>query len=790
MIRGNISHYKILEKLGEGGMGTVYKAEDIQLDRIVALKFLPTNVTSLPKKNRFINEAKALATLNHPNVASIYGIEEDGEKSFIVMEFVEGYDLRKLLTSEGSPKLTLEKILNIAIQIVQGLQAAHNKQIVHRDIKPENIIINAEEHVKILDFGLAKMKGKEQLTTIGTTIGTVAYMSPEQSRGEPVDHRTDIWSLGVILYEMISGSRPFMGDYEQAIIYSILNENPEPLKVNHLHIPEKMEKIVFKTLAKKPADRYNNCEELLNDLKSCLLAENQNEISIKELEENSFSIPKRNLYWYLNSIKKQLKISWRIILAIMILISISIYIFYPKLQNNNKYIKKIAVLPFVNMSNAPNDEYFSDGIMEDILTQLVKISDLKVISRTTMMKYKNTTKTLGEIAEELNTDVVLEGSVRRDSSRLRISVQLIDARTDEHIWAETYDKEFDQVFRIQSEIAQKIAVALNSKLSDVEKERFDKIIGTNSEAYNLFLIGRYFDRQGTKEDISKAIDRFKQALSIDSSDARIWCALATAYIRQADKGFLSTKEGYSKARWAAEKALSLDNNLAWGHAVMGLIKAFYDWDMIGAHTEFQKALALEPGNVIVIGNMANLSRALGRIDEAITLFTKLVDIEPINVSGYSNLGFSFEAANRLYEAETSYKKAIELNSQYPGIHTQLGLVYSLQRKTDAAINEIKLETDEGWRIYGLAIAYYEGRHLEEADKSLSELIAKYQDNSAFQIAEVYSFRGEIDLAFEWLEKAYILKDVGLTTMKCDPFLKNIETDPRYVNFLSKMNLPI
>jgi len=795
MIGETILHYKIIEKLGEGGMGVVFKAEDTKLKREVAIKFLPRFIsTNDEERKRFEIEAQAAASLNHPNIAHIYAIEEAEDEMFIVMEFIDGIELKDKINS-GS--ISTHEAINIAKQIAVGLEAAHKKGIVHRDIKSSNIMISNDGKVKITDFGLAKVKGNSQLTKIGSAIGTIAYMSPEQASGKTVDQCTDLWSLGVVFYEMLTGSQPFKGDYEQAIIYSILNEPPEPLRLKRPDIPEKLEQIVSRTLAKKPADRYQNCEQFLKDLQLFTqLAErvSTSDIQIGRKEPDTFANElepsQKRKDEYLKKSVRQLEVPWKSIMVTLVIIAIGIYFFLQTLQPDYTNNKKIAVLPFTNINDDPADEYFSDGIMEDILTQLVKVGSLKVVSRTTMMRYKNSNKTLREISQELNADVVLEGSVRYDSSQVRISVQLIDANTDEHLWAETYDKEFNKVFIIQSEIAQKIAAALKTTLSPAEKKQIEKVINSNSNAYNLFLQGRYFYALGNRENVSKAIDKFLEALSIDPNDARIWAALATAYMRQADKGSLTSEEGYNKARWAVNTALSLDNDLAWGHAVLGLILTFYDWDMIAADIEFQKALELEPGNVVIIGNMAHLARVLGRFDEAIALLERAVDLEPISVIGYTNLGHCFMYTNRLEKAVEAYASAIELNPQYPAAHTFLGLVYLLQGKIEMAIREIEEESDEGWRMYGLALAYYGGNLKKQADTTLTYLITNYQNESAFQIAEVYAYSNKVNLAFEWLEKAYTLRDVGLTVMKNDPFLKNIKEDPRYAILMKKMRLPL
>jgi serine/threonine protein kinase/tetratricopeptide (TPR) repeat protein len=802
MIGRSILHYKITEELGYGGMGKIYKAEDTRLERDVAIKFLPHHISIDPDQRiRFQREAKAAASLNHPNIAAIYNFEEVDDLIFMVMEFIDGQDLRKILDDASgmlsTPKLSIEVILRYAIMILQGLEAAHAKGIVHRDIKPENIMVTTEGQVKITDFGLAKMTGSELLTKAGTILGTVAYMSPEQLSNKPIDLRTDIWSWGVMLYEMISGERPFTGHYEQSIIYSIINDSPKPLQSWYPDIPPKLEEVINKTMAKNPDDRYSNCEQLLNDLQTCLSkTEKRNATQTLEgdTEPKIIAITPQKIPGiaggYAKLISTVRKLHWKIAIVILFLAALCIYIILHKSPSEETPGKKIAVLPFININDDPADEYFSDGIMEDILTQLVKIGDLKVISRTTMMSYKNTNKTLREISQELDADIVLEGSVRRDAKQLRISAQLIDASTDEHLWAETYDKELKEVLTIQSEIAQKIAEALHTKLTPAEKDRLMAPATMNVEAYNLILKGSYYLGQGSREDVERAIEQFKQALSLEENNARAWAQLATAYARQADLGAVSTEEGYAKARQAAEKALELDDQLAQGHTIMGWIKRSFDWDWVGAEAECRKALELAPGDVTVIRNMANLEKSLGRFDQAIRLMQKASELDPKKVPIYTSLGLMSMHANRLQEAAAAYQKAIELNPQYPPAHTFLGLVYLLQGKSEEAIAEIQHESDEGWRLYGLAQAFYGAKRMVEADAALNSLVSIYGSESAYQVAAVYAYRGELDSAFEWLEKAYDLRDGGLSELKGDPFMKKIESDQRYLAFLKKMNLPL
>jgi non-specific serine/threonine protein kinase len=444
MIGQTISHYKILEKLGEGGMGVVYKAEDTKLKRAVALKFLPPGLTRDPEaKERFLHEAQAAAALEHQHICNIYEIDESEDQIFIVMSCFEGQTIKEKI---DSGPLKIDEALKIAIQAAEGLQAAHEKEIVHRDIKSANIMVTGKGQTKIMDFGLAKLKGQTKITKEGTTLGTASYMSPEQAQGADVDHRTDIWSLGVVLYEMITGQLPFRGEYEQALVYSIMNEQPEPLTALRTGVPMELERIVNKTLAKDPSERYQHADDLMVDLRN-----------LKKDTKPGMSVPGKKVR--IDTPQKPIK---RLVIGAVVIILVLLvgYWFLSKKQSQppvvvSEDLKSIAVLPFVNMSADKNQEYFCDGMTEDIITKLSQVTDLKVISRTSVMLYKDKKKRIRDIGEELNVAAILEGSVRKGGNRLRITAQLINTKTEAHIWADAFDRDIDikDVFNVQSEVA-------------------------------------------------------------------------------------------------------------------------------------------------------------------------------------------------------------------------------------------------------------------------------------------------------------------------------------------------
>jgi len=561
MIGKTISHYTILEKLGEGGMGVVYKAEDTELKRMVALKFLPLNVASDDElRKRFINEAQTASALNHPNICTIHAVEASDDQPFIAMEFVAGRELKEMVEGYRDAPMPGADVLDYATQIAEGLQAAHKQGIVHRDIKPANIMVTDDGLVKVMDFGLAKKKGQPALTKTGSTLGTVAYMSPEQARNEEVDHRSDIFSFGAVLYELCSGRQPFAGDYEAATLYSVIHEEPEALPDS---IPSDLQSVVLKCLEKEADERYQNVEDMLVDLKALH--------SVQEKMTAVGTGPKTaaaNRYLLYGAVA---------ILAILLILAGRNFF-----TGGSASIDSIAVLPLENLSGETDQDYFAAGMHEALISELSKISALRTISRTSVMQYKETVKTIPEIAEELGVDAVVTGSAFRSGETVRIAVQLMAARPEKHLWAETFDRDLVDVLTLHSEVARQIASKIQIKVTQGEETRLKSAVSINSEAYESYLLGRHYYRLQGASNFKKAVEYFELAVEMDSTFALGYAALARAYYKLGDSNVIAPEDTWPKVRESAAKALALNEGLAEAHSALALVKGEYEWDWVGA----------------------------------------------------------------------------------------------------------------------------------------------------------------------------------------------------------------
>ncbi len=625
MIGKQISHFQILEQIGAGGMGVVYKTKDINLNRIVALKFIPPHLIQREEeKNRFIQEARAASALDHANICTIYEIgQTDDGQLFISMGYYEGETLQNRIKKQT---LTMNQVLDAAIQIASGLREAHAKGIIHRDIKPANIIITTDEKIKIVDFGLAKVAGQSKLTREGTTLGTVAYMSPEQVRGEAVDRRSDIWALGVTLYEMLTGHLPFEGDYEHAVMYSIVHENPQSMRSMRDDISMELENIVNRALAKNPEERYQNIDDLLVELDRAKANMQSADAAVTGAEH----APKRRFF------------TLPIILFSIVLLIIAGYVFFaPGVSTVNetesaKWENSIAVLPFTNLSQDPAQEYFCDGMTGQILTGLSKLQSMKVISHTSVKKYQNTIKTIPEIGRELEVKNILEGSVSKFGNRIRVQVQLIQAQEDAHLWAENYDYEYDlqHLFMIYDDISEKIVGAL---LNNLSPETIDQLKGTqpkNIEAYDYYIKGRFYHNEQvfpnpTRENVQLAEAMLKKAIDKDPDYVMPYAELADLYntvfnssnslgLSQSEKKeFMRLQETY------IEKASAINENLSVVHRVKGLIHiAKYEYDPAFSH--FIKAIDIEPNDAITLSQFGWFYEFLGLNEIANILNSRVI----------------------------------------------------------------------------------------------------------------------------------------------------------------------
>jgi len=770
--------YKVIEELGRGGMGIVYKAQDTKLKRTVALKFLPPELTHLPEvKERFRREAQAAAALDHPHICTVYEVDEDEGKAFISMAYVEGQSLKKRI-EQGA--LKTDEALDIAVQVAEGLLEAHRKGVVHRDIKSANIMVDKKGQAKIMDFGLAKVAGGSLVTREGTTLGTAAYMSPEQARGEPVDHRTDIWSLGVVLYEMLSGQLPFRGERESSVMYSIEHKEPKPLKDINPDIPAELEQIVGKALTKNPQDRYQHIGELLDDLNSISKGFVPPKIKSAMRRARIAKIKRAYLYGGIGAL-------------FILLVAAGLYFFALRSQA----IASIAVLPIENVNSDPETEYLSDGITETIINKLSQLPRLKkVISRDSVFAYKGQKIDPKKIGQELDVKAVLTSRMIQRGDELSLSVSLINTTDNSHIWGEKYTRRLEDIFEVEEEIATAITKALQLKLKGEEKQPLTKRYTDNTEAYKLYLKAGYAMGKATEEEFQKCFDYLQQALEEDPTYALAYSGLAGLYAMLGYFKLLPPEDAYPRAKAAAVKALELDENLAEAYDNLAVVKFFYEWDWTGAQNEIKRAIELNPNLEGAHAAYSYYYNIMGRREEAIAKITRALELNPLSEWMNTYYGFMLLLARQHDQAIKHLQKALKIYPNNFNLHMNLGWNYSLKGRHDEAIKEtekaVELSGNNPMMVGRLGRVLAVAGRREEAMKILNEMLEQSKAQriyvSPYYIAVIYLKLGQKDKAFKWFEKAYEVRDDMIIHLNADPDFDPISSDPRFQALLKKMKL--
>ena len=774
----HLGAYEIITALGAGGMGEVYRAHDPRLGRDVALKILPAATANDPHAlERFTREARAVAALNHPHIVTIHSTEEADGIRFMTMELIEGRTLDQVIPVGG---VSLGQFFELAIAIADALSAAHQKQITHRDLKPGNVMLTDSGRVKVLDFGLARVSvpaavagydaTRAALTGDGTILGTTAYMSPEQIEGKPLDGRSDLFAFGVVLYELLAGERPFRGDSSPAVMAAVIKDRPKLLSEIRRDVPAGVSRVVEHCLEKNPRDRTQSAQEALLDLKA-----------LKTAWESGRDVPRSAV-----PVSGTRRAMWATGSAVAALLLVGVFGTRWFVMKRAAHITTekptVAVLPFTDMSEARDQSYFSDGVSENILTLLSTIPELRVTSRSSAFSFRGKNVEVAEIAKRLNVGHVLEGSVRKSGKTVRITVNLIDARTDTPVWSETYDRTLDDVLSVQDEIAFAVARHLRATLVAGWAARPRKIDG---RAYDLYLQAMDVSRQARPDRYEQTQRILNEALAIDPNDARAWAALGSSYLNEAAQGMTKRPraDAVRLARDAANRAIAIDLRYPWPYTILSSASLNYDNDVKAAAGYLEHAIALAPNDTDLLLPAAAFVQNLGRLSEAVALREYALMRDPLDPLMQFNLGVTYLNASRFDDAIAAVRRSLAISPQRTVAHYVAGIALLLKHDATGALAEFQAEPSDTWKAIGMPMALQALGREKEANAALLALIAKDADHSSYNIAAVYALRGDADNAFRWLGKAVERHDGGLPTVPFDPTLENLRSDPRWLPFL-------